>query len=65
MPKCPKSKLSANRVDQTICVNTFLCQLDARKKIGTENPKCVQISVSGSVFGFLVRKTPMHVMNEM
>ena len=35
------------------------------EQIGTENPKCAQISVSRSIFGFLVLQTPMHVMNGM
>jgi hypothetical protein len=35
------------------------------EQIGTENPKYAQISVSRSVFGFLVRKAPMHVINGM
>ena len=35
------------------------------EQIGTENPKCAQICVSGFVFGFLVLKTLMHVMNGM
>jgi hypothetical protein len=46
-------------------VNAFSCQSDAHNKLGPKTLNVHRYPCWGPFFGFLVLKTPMHVMNGM
>ena len=54
-----------DHVDLRTRVNAFSCQSDAHNKLGSKTLNVHRYPCWGLFFGFLVLKTPMHVMNGM